>query len=62
MAIKKFQIRFNVHSKTENERWRLITDGQEELVSNIIINGHTSTTMDWMDDIQSRTILLMLLQ
>ena len=52
MAIKKFQIRFNVHSKTENERWRLITDGQEELVSNIIINGHTATTMDWMEDIQ----------
>ena len=52
MAIKKFQIRFNVHSKTENERWRLITDGQEVLVSNIVINGHTATTMDWMEDIQ----------
>jgi uncharacterized membrane protein len=50
--IKKFQIRFNVHSQSENERWRLITDGQETLVSNIIINGHTYTTMDWMDEIQ----------
>ena len=52
MAIKKFQIRFNVRSTTENERWRLITDGQEVLVSNIVINGHTATTMDWMEDIQ----------
>jgi uncharacterized membrane protein len=52
MAIKKFQIRFNVRSTIENERWRLITDGQEVLVSNIIIDGHTATTMDWMEDIQ----------
>jgi uncharacterized membrane protein len=49
---KKFQIRFNVNSQSENERWRLITDGQETLVSNIIINGHTYTTMDWMEEIQ----------
>jgi uncharacterized membrane protein len=47
----QFQIRFNVNSKAENERWRLITDGHELLVSNIIINGHTYTTMDWMPDI-----------
>jgi len=47
----QFQIRFNVNSKTENERWRLITDGHELLVSNIIINGHTYTTKDWMPDL-----------
>jgi uncharacterized membrane protein len=47
----QFQIRFNVHSQTEDERWRLITDGEEILVSNIIINGHTYTTMDWMSDL-----------
>jgi uncharacterized membrane protein len=29
----------------------LIEDGEEHLVSNIIINGHTYTTMDWMEDI-----------
>jgi len=52
MAIKKFQIRFNVHSTQENERWRLITDGSETLVSNIIIDGHTYTTMDWMEETQ----------
>jgi uncharacterized membrane protein len=51
-TINKFQIRFNVNSQSENERWRLITDGKETLVSNIIINGHTYTTMDWMEEIQ----------
>jgi uncharacterized membrane protein len=50
--IKKFQIRFNVHNTKEDERWRLIEDGKEHLVSNIIIDGHTYTTMDWMQDLQ----------
>lgn len=49
--IKKFQIRFNVHSTSEKDRWRLITDGDEKLVSNIIIDGHTYTTMDWMEEL-----------
>ena len=49
--IRKFQIRFNVNSTSEKNRWRLITDGEEQLVSNIIIDGHTYTTMDWMDEI-----------
>jgi hypothetical protein len=50
--IKKFQIRFNVNSINDTERWRLITNGDEILVSDIIINGHTYTTMDWMGDLQ----------
>jgi uncharacterized membrane protein len=49
--IKKFQIRFNTVSTSDVDRWRLIEDGEEHLVSNIIINGHTYTTMDWMEDI-----------
>ena len=49
--IKKFQIRFNTVSTYDVDRWRLIEDGEEHLVSNIIINGHTYTTMDWMEDI-----------
>jgi uncharacterized membrane protein len=48
---KQFQIRYNVRSTQENERWRLITDGTETLVSDIIINGHTYTTKDWMPEI-----------
>ena len=51
MEIKKFQIRFNVNSTNDTERWRLITNGSEMLVSDIIINGHTYTTMDWMEEI-----------
>lgn len=49
--IKKFQIRFNTVSTSDVDRWRLIENGEEHLVSNIIINGHTYTTMDWMEDI-----------
>ncbi len=48
---RKFQIRFNVHSTSENERWRLITDGDEKLVRDIIIDGHTYTSMDWMEEL-----------
>ena len=50
--LRKFQIRYNVHSISENERWRLITDGDEKLVKDIVISGHTYTTMDWMEDLQ----------
>ena len=49
--IKKFQIRFNVKSTSDEDRWRLIENGNEILVSEIIINGHTSTTKDWMPEL-----------
>ena len=49
--IKKFQIRFNTVSISENDRWRLIEDGNEILVSDIIIDGHTFTTKDWMSEL-----------
>jgi uncharacterized membrane protein len=49
--IKKFQIRFNVKSTSDEDRWRLIENGNEILVSEIIIDGHTSTTKDWMPDL-----------
>lgn len=48
---KTYQIRFNTVSKTENERWRLIENGNETLVSDIIIDGHTQTTKDWLPEI-----------
>lgn len=51
MKPKQFQIRFNTVSTTETDRWRLITDGKEIFVSDIIINGHTYTTMDWMEEL-----------
>jgi uncharacterized membrane protein len=49
---KQFQIRFNTVSTCEEDRWRLITDGEEILVSNIVVDGHTSTSKDWMQDIK----------
>jgi uncharacterized membrane protein len=48
---KEYQIRFNTQSKCEIDRWRLIENGNEIIVSNIIIDGHTYTTRDWMEDI-----------
>ena len=49
---KIYQIRFNTVSKDDNERWRLIENGNETLVANIIIDGSTYTTKDWMEEIQ----------
>jgi uncharacterized membrane protein len=51
MKPKQFQIRFNTVSRSEDDRWRLIEDGNEIFVSNIIINGHTYTTKDWLEEI-----------
>jgi len=49
---QKFQIRFNTVSTCEEDRWRLISDGNEILISDIIVDGHTYTSKDWMEDIQ----------
>jgi len=49
---KKFQIRFNTVSMSEDDRWRLIEDGKETLVSDIIVNGHVYTTKDWLEEIK----------
>ena len=49
---KTYLIRFNTVSTTENDRWRLIQNGNEQLVSDIIIDGHTYTTKDWIEEIQ----------
>jgi uncharacterized membrane protein len=48
---KTYRIRYNTFSKTDNERWRLIEDGKEILVSDVIVNGHTRTTQDWIPEI-----------
>jgi uncharacterized membrane protein len=48
---KVYQIRFNTHSKDDSDRWRLIENGNETIVSNVIVDGHTHTTKDWMEDI-----------
>jgi len=48
---KTYQIRYNTVSTNDAERWRLIENGNETLVSDIIINGFTHTTKDWMEEI-----------
>ena len=48
---KTYQIRYNTISKNDTERWRLIENGNEILISDIIINGYTHTTNDWMPEI-----------
>ena len=49
--IKTFQIRFNTQSTNECDRWRLIENGSETLVSDIVVNGHTYTTKDWIPEL-----------
>lgn len=48
---KTYQIRYNTVSTNDTERWRLIENGNETLVSDIVINGLTHTTKDWMPEI-----------
>jgi uncharacterized membrane protein len=49
--IKTYQIRYNTQSTDDSNRWRLITDGEETLVSNIIINTQTKTTKDFIEGV-----------
>lgn len=48
---KIYQIRYNTNSKHDSERWRLIENGYEFLVSDVIIDGNTYTTKDWVSEI-----------
>jgi uncharacterized membrane protein len=48
---KTYQIRYNTASANDSERWRLIEDGNEILVSDVVVDGHTHTTRDWMPEI-----------
>ncbi len=50
-AEKTYQIRFNTNSKTEEDRWRLVCDGEETLVSNIVIDAKTYTTKDFIQGV-----------
>ena len=48
---KTYQIRYNTVSTNDTERWRLIENGNETLVADVVVDGHTYTTKDWMEDI-----------
>lgn len=48
---KTYQIRYNTQSTDDSDRWRLIDDGKEILVSNIVINSQTCTTKDYIEGV-----------
>jgi uncharacterized membrane protein len=50
MTNKTYQIRYNNQSTSNSDRWRLIEDGQEILVSNVIVDGQVQTTKDWVEN------------
>jgi uncharacterized membrane protein len=50
---KTYQIRYNTHSKDDSTSWRLISDGEEILVSDIVITSKTRTTKDFVEEIKS---------
>jgi uncharacterized membrane protein len=49
--MKKYQIRFNTNSISDEDRWRLISENKEILVSDIVIDGYVYTSKDWVKDI-----------
>lgn len=48
---KTYQIRYNTNSQSDVDKWRLVCDGEEVLVSNIIIDTKTYTTKDYIQGI-----------
>lgn len=48
---KTYQIRFNTNSQSEEDKWRLVCDNEEVLVSNIVIDTKTYTTKDHIQGI-----------
>lgn len=51
MQQKTYQIRFNTNSTDESNRWRLVCEGEEILVSNIYIDTQTYTTKDYIEGV-----------
>lgn len=49
MKNKVYQIRFNTQSTDDSNRWRLLCDGEEILVSNIYIDSQTYTSKDYIE-------------
>jgi len=48
---KTYQIRFNTQSTGDHDKWRLLCNGEETLVSNIIIDSKTETTKDFINGV-----------
>jgi uncharacterized membrane protein len=52
--MKTYQIRYNTQSTDNTNRWRLISDGNEILVSDVIINTQAKTTENFIDGIGNK--------
>ena len=48
---KNYNIRYNTQSTDDSNRWRLICDGEEVLVSNIVITSKTNTTSVFVEEL-----------
>ncbi len=48
---KVYDIRYNTKSTDDTNRWRLICDNQEILVSDIVITSNTKTTSVWVEEL-----------
>jgi len=51
MKEQTFQIKYNTKSTDDSDRWILICDGEEILVSNIVINSKTITSKDFIKEL-----------
>jgi uncharacterized membrane protein len=47
--VKKYSVRYNTHSTSDKDRWRLLDGDTEILVSDIIINSSVQTTKDYIE-------------
>lgn len=45
----KIQLRYNTHSQNEHDKWRLVIDGVQHIVSEVIFECQTVTTCDLID-------------
>ena len=52
-TVRTYKIRYNTNSTGDSDRWRLLDDNKEHLVSKVIVNGHTATTHDWIPSISN---------
>lgn len=51
MIERVYRIRYNTNSINDLDKWRVICDGVETLVSDIEITSKTYTTKDYMPDL-----------
>ena len=49
--IKTYQVRYNNQSKDDSTSWRLISEGKEIFVSDVLITSQTCTTKDYVEEI-----------